>query len=52
VVSALCRCNRAPGGAGLGRSIARESAAGEGGALSLANGAQGGLEAVIALPMA
>jgi signal transduction histidine kinase len=44
--------NRATGGAGLGLSIAREIAAGEGGALSLANGAQGGLEAVIALPIA
>lgn len=44
--------NRATGGAGLGLSIAREIAAGEGGALTLANGADGGLEAVVSLPRA
>ncbi|WP_033073448.1 ATP-binding protein [Sphingopyxis sp. MWB1] len=42
--------NRATGGAGLGLSIAREIAAGEGGALILANRAGGGLDAIIALP--
>ncbi|MGV1683371.1 sensor histidine kinase [Sphingopyxis sp. NJF-3] len=43
--------NRATGGAGLGLSIAREIAEGEGGALTLANRAGGGLDAVIALPV-
>jgi Signal transduction histidine kinase len=42
--------NRATGGAGLGLSIAREIAEGEGGSLTLANRASGGLDAVIALP--
>jgi len=44
--------NRATGGAGLGLSIARDIAEGEGGALTLANRAGGGLDAVIALPLA
>ncbi|MHA4836471.1 ATP-binding protein [Sphingopyxis sp. MSC1_008] len=44
--------NRATGGAGLGLSIARDIAEGEGGTLTLANRAGGGLDAVIALPMA
>ncbi len=43
--------NRATGGAGLGLSIAREIADGEGGALMLANGVAGGLDAVIELPV-
>jgi signal transduction histidine kinase len=43
--------NRATGGAGLGLSIAREIAEGEGGTLTLANRAGGGLDAVIALPV-
>jgi len=43
--------NRATGGAGLGLSIAREIAEGEGGALTLSNRAGGGLDAVIALPV-
>ena len=43
--------NRATGGAGLGLSIAREIAEGEGGALTLANRAVGGLDAVIELPV-
>ncbi|MBL0915286.1 MAG: HAMP domain-containing histidine kinase, partial [Sphingopyxis sp.] len=43
--------NRATGGAGLGLSIAREIASGEGGTLTLANRAGGGLDAVIALPL-
>lgn len=43
--------NRATGGAGLGLSIAREIAEGEGGALTLANRAGGGLDAVIELPV-
>jgi len=42
--------NRATGGAGLGLSIAREIAEGEGGSLTLANRAGGGLDVVIALP--
>ena len=42
---------RATGGAGLGLSIAREIAEGEGGTLTLANRAGGGLDAVIALPV-
>ncbi len=42
--------NRATGGAGLGLSIARDIAEGEGGALTLANRAGGGLDAVIVLP--
>lgn len=44
--------NRATGGAGLGLSIAREIAEGEGGTLTLANRDGGGLDAVIALPLA
>ncbi|WP_428681117.1 sensor histidine kinase [Sphingopyxis sp.] len=43
--------NRATGGAGLGLSIAREIAEGEGGALTLANRNGGGLDAVIELPV-
>ena len=42
--------NRATGGAGLGLSIARDVAEGEGGELTLANREGGGLDAVIALP--
>ncbi|MDO9368597.1 MAG: ATP-binding protein [Sphingopyxis sp.] len=42
--------NRATGGAGLGLSIARDIAEGEGGALTLGNRSGGGLDAVIALP--
>ena len=42
--------NRATGGAGLGLSIAREIASGEGGTLTLSNRPGGGLDAVIALP--
>lgn len=41
--------NRATGGAGLGLSIAREIAAGEGGELVLANRPGGGLDAAIVL---
>lgn len=44
--------NRATGGAGLGLSIARDIAEGEGGALRLANRDGGGLDAVISLPLA
>jgi signal transduction histidine kinase len=44
--------NRATGGAGLGLSIARDIAEGEGGALTLANRESGGLDAVISLPAA
>lgn len=43
--------NRATGGAGLGLSIARDIAEGEGGALTLANRAGGGLDAMIELPV-
>jgi signal transduction histidine kinase len=43
--------NRATGGAGLGLSIAREIAEGEGGALTLVNGDAGGLSAIIELPV-
>lgn len=43
--------NRATGGAGLGLSIARDIAEGEGGALALSNRSGGGLDAVIALPV-
>ena len=43
--------NRATGGAGLGLSIARDIAEGEGGALALSNRGGGGLDAVIALPV-
>ena len=43
--------NRATGGAGLGLSIARDIAEGEGGALTLGNRDGGGLDAVIALPV-
>ncbi|WP_447753463.1 ATP-binding protein [Sphingopyxis fribergensis] len=43
--------NRATGGAGLGLSIARDIAEGEGGTLMLSNRAGGGLDAVIALPL-
>lgn len=43
--------NRATGGTGLGLSIAREIAGGEGGALTLANRPDGGLDAVITLPL-
>ncbi|WP_447762089.1 ATP-binding protein [Sphingopyxis panaciterrae] len=42
--------NRATGGAGLGLSIARDIAEGEGGTLTLANRESGGLDAVITLP--
>ncbi len=41
--------NRATGGAGLGLSIARDIAEGEGGSLTLGNRAGGGLDAVISL---
>ncbi|OWQ92833.1 sensor histidine kinase [Sphingopyxis witflariensis] len=44
--------NRTTGGAGLGLSIARDIAEGEGGALTLANREGGGLDAVISLPLA
>lgn len=44
--------NRATGGSGLGLSIARDIAEGEGGELTLRNRAGGGLDAVIALPAA
>ncbi len=44
--------NRATGGAGLGLSIARDIAEGEGGTLTLANRAGGGLDAVVELPVA
>lgn len=43
--------NRATGGAGLGLSIARDIAEGEGGKLTLANRDGGGLDAVITLPL-
>ena len=43
--------NRATGGAGLGLSIARDIAEGEGGSLTLGNRDGGGLDAVIALPV-
>jgi signal transduction histidine kinase len=43
--------NRATGGAGLGLSIARDIAEGEGGTLTLSNRTGGGLDAVIALPV-
>ena len=43
--------NRATGGAGLGLSIARDIAEGEGGSLTLSNRPDGGLDAVIALPV-
>ncbi|MGQ3100612.1 MAG: sensor histidine kinase [Sphingopyxis solisilvae] len=44
--------NRATGGSGLGLSIARDIAEGEGGELTLRNRAGGGLDAVITLPTA
>lgn len=43
--------NRATGGAGLGLSIARDIAEGEGGKLTLVNRDGGGLDAVISLPV-
>ena len=43
--------NRATGGAGLGLSIARDIAEGEGGTLTLVSRDGGGLDAVIALPV-
>ena len=43
--------NRATGGAGLGLSIARDIAEGEGGRLALAARAEGGLDAIIELPV-
>ena len=43
--------NRATGGAGLGLSIARKIAAGEGGELVLVNRPGGGLDAAIVLPV-
>lgn len=43
--------NRATGGAGLGLSIARDIAEGEGGSLALSNRTGRGLDAVIALPL-
>ncbi|MBB6424786.1 cell wall metabolism sensor histidine kinase WalK [Sphingopyxis sp. JAI128] len=43
--------NRATGGAGLGLSIARDIAEGEGGALMLHNCPDGGLDAIIELPV-
>lgn len=42
--------NRATGGTGLGLSIARDVAQAHGGALTLANRSEGGLEARLALP--
>lgn len=42
--------NRATGGSGLGLSIARDIAEGEGGTLTLRNRDGGGLDAVVALP--
>ncbi len=44
--------NRATGGSGLGLSIARDIAEGEGGTLTLRNRAGGGLDAVVTLPTA
>jgi len=44
--------NRATGGSGLGLSIARDIAEGEGGALTLSNRSGGGLAAVVTLPIA
>ncbi len=44
--------NRATGGSGLGLSIARDIAEGEGGTLTLRDRADGGLDAVMALPTA
>ena len=44
--------NRATGGSGLGLSIARDIAEGEGGMLTLRNRYGGGLDAVVALPTA
>ena len=44
--------NRATGGSGLGLSIARDIAEGEGGTLTLVNRDGGGLDAVVALPTA
>ena len=44
--------NRATGGSGLGLSIARDIAEGEGGTLTLRNRDGGGLDAVVALPTA
>ncbi len=44
--------NRATGGSGLGLSIARDIAEGEGGTLTLVNRAGGGLDAVVTLPPA
>jgi signal transduction histidine kinase len=43
--------NRATGGAGLGLSIARDIAEREGGRLALASRADGGLDAIIELPV-
>lgn len=43
--------NRATGGAGLGLSIARDIAEGEGGTLTLHNRPGGGLDAIIELPV-
>ncbi|HEV2598172.1 ATP-binding protein [Sphingopyxis sp.] len=43
--------NRATGGAGLGLSIARDIAEGEGGSLALCNRPGGGLDAIIELPV-
>ena len=43
--------NRATGGAGLGLSIARDIAEGEGGSLTLRNRSGGGLDAIIELPV-
>lgn len=43
--------NRATGGAGLGLSIARDIAEGEGGSLTLRNRSGGGLDAIVELPV-
>ena len=46
-----CSRNRDTGGTGLGLSIARDIAQAHGGSLMLRNRAEGGLEAVLTLPL-